>query len=143
MADTTILTLSAMDVTPYSARGLRQSFEPISAAPDLRRTINGVLNDLSLPQFKKYRTTINGDDQQPPAIDGIWPGLTVTVGCLFELAYKTVGGSPQRPVVAGSSRTEGDFTFYRPTLTCKITSYSVDEDEYGKAISWMLELEEV
>jgi hypothetical protein len=144
MADTSLLTLSGMDVTPYSARGLKQTLEPIDAAGNLRRTINGTLNDLSLVQFRKYRSTISGEDQQPPALEGVWQGVTVTVGCVAELAYLTgLAGAPHRTVVAGSSRVEGSFTFYRPQLDMRITAFQVERDEYGAVDSWSIDLEEI
>ena len=138
-----VLTLSGIGVPPYSARGASQTLEPIEAAQQLRRTINGALIDLSRPEFRKYRSTISCADQQPPAIDGVWPGQVVTVGCISELSYKTSGGTPARSIVPGSSRTEGDYTIYRPQLTMRVVSFSQDTDEYGATVSWSLELEEV
>jgi hypothetical protein len=46
-------------------------------------------------------------------------------------------------VVAGSSRTEAGFTFYRPQLTMLITDFNVNRDEWGNATSWTMNLEEV
>jgi hypothetical protein len=105
--------------------------------------VNGELRDISFPGFRKYTTTISGDDQLPPAIDGVWPGLEVEVHCLFELQYLTDGGSPARPVVPGSSRVEGSYTLYRPILTCRILNFSVSMDEYGAQNNWSMELEEI
>lgn len=140
---TTWLTLSFMDLPPYAARGLTQRIEPIDQSGFLVRDWNGNLLDLSNPNFQKYRTVINGGDQAPPAIDGIWPGLLVTIGCLQELSYKTgMAGAPHRTAVAGSSRTEGAFTFYRPQLSCRITAFDVEEDEWGAVVNWTLEAEE-
>ena len=140
---TDVLTLSGIGVPPYSVRGATQTLQPIEAAQQLRRTINGLLVDLSRAEFRKYRSTITCTDQQPPAIDGVWPGKVVTVGCISELSYKTAGGAAGRSVVSGSSRIEGDYTFYRPQLTMRIVSFSQDTDEYGASVSWSLELEEV
>jgi hypothetical protein len=67
----------------------------------------------------------------------------VTVDCVAELSYKTAVGSPDRPVVTDSSRTDGDWTFYRPQLTMRVTSYSTQTDEYGAAVGWQLDLEEI
>jgi hypothetical protein len=67
----------------------------------------------------------------------------VTVGCISELSYLTAGGSPARTPVTGSSRTEGAYTFYRPSLTMRVVTFSQDTDEYGAETSWSLELEEV
>ena len=138
-----VLTLSGIGVPPYAARGASQTLEPIEAARQLRRTINGDLIDLSRPEFRKYRSTISCADQQPPAVDGVWPGRVVTVGCISELSYRTSGGAPARPAVSGSTRTEGDYTLYRPSLTMRVVSFSQDTDEYGATVSWSLELEEV
>ena len=138
-----MLTLSGIGVPPYSARGASQTLEPIQASQQLRRTINGELIDISRAEFRKYRSTISCVDQQPPAIDGVWPGRVLTVGCISELSYLTAGGAPARPLVSGSSRTEGDYTFYRPSLTMRVVAFSQDTDEYGAAVSWSLQLEEV
>jgi hypothetical protein len=144
MPDTTLLTLSGIDIPPYSIRGATQTLEPIDAASNMRRTINGVLNDLGLTAFRKYRSEISCEDQQPPAIDGVWQGRSITVGCIIELSYKTgMAGAPHKPVVAGSSRVEGDFTFYRPELTMRVTGFEVETDEYGAVVSWSMELEEI
>ena len=137
------LTLSGIGVPPYSARGASQTLEPIQASQQLRRTVNGELIDISRPEFRKYRSRISCAEQQPPAVDGVWPGQVVTVGCISELSYLTAGGSPARTPVTGSSRTEGAYTFYRPSLTMRVVTFSQDTDEYGAETSWSLELEEV
>ena len=138
-----VLTLSGIGVPPYSARGASQTLEPIGSSQQLRRTINGELIDISRAEFRKYRSTISCVDQQPPAIDGVWPGRVLTVGCISELSYLTAGGAPARPLGSGSSRTEGDYTFYRPSLTMRVVAFSQDTDEYGAAVFWSLQLEEV
>lgn len=139
----TLLRLSGFGVPPYSARGLTQTYENITQASQNKRTVNGSLKDISFPGFHKYTSTVTGADQQPPALDGIWPGLEVTVDCLFELQYKTIGGTPARVVVEDSLRVEGLFTLYRPRLECRIVNFSVSTDEYGAAVSWSLALEEI
>ena len=142
MADETVLTLSGIGVPPYSARGLTQSLEPIDGAVQLRRTVNGALADLSYEPFRKYKSTISGQDQEPPAVDGVWPGQLVEVGCIAELCFPTSEGGPARTAVAGSERVEGDFSFYRPVLTMRVAGFSVSRDEYGAAVSWQMQLEE-
>ena len=109
----------------------------------MRRTINGELIDISRAEFRKYRSTISCADQQPPAVDGVWPGQVLMVGCISELSYRTAGSNPSRNMVAGSSRTEGHYTFYRPSLTMRVVSFSQDTHEYGAEVSWSLQLEEV
>ena len=138
-----VLTLSGIGVPPYSARGASQTLEPIGSSQQLRRTINGELIDISRAEFRKYRSTISCVDQQPPAIDGVWPGRVLTMGCISELSYLTAGGAPARPLGSGSARTEGDYTFYRPSLTMRVVAFSQDTDEYGAVVSWSLQLEEV
>ena len=141
MSDT-LLVLSGIGVPNYSARGLTQTLEPIEASANVRRTINGALKDLSFAQFRKYKSTISCQDQEPPAVDGVWPGHVVTVDSVAELSYPT-GGAPARTIVPGSSRTDGAFVFYRPQLEMLVTRFSVNRDEYGAAVQWQMDLEEV
>jgi hypothetical protein len=98
--------------------------------------------DISAPQFRKFRSTISCNDQNTPALDGIWPGQQLTIDCVATLSYKTLGGSPSRAIVPGSSYVEGAFTIYRPRLTMIVMNYAVQEDEYGAAVSRSLDLEE-
>jgi hypothetical protein len=139
----TLLSIQGIDLPPYATRSLTQTLEPIDQAKQTKRTVNGALKDVSAPQFQKYKSTITCTDQQDPGLDGVWPGLQVVVDCVSELSYKTATGSPERTAVSGSSRTDGDWTFYRPQLTMRVTGYSTQTDEYGAAVGWQLDLEEV
>jgi hypothetical protein len=139
----TVLTITGFGLTPYSARGIQQTLEPIPQASNMRRTVNGALVDVSAPEFRKYRSVISCDDMNVPAIDRVWPGQQVTVDCVTELSYATSGGSAGKTVVSGSSRTEGSFTFYRPRLTMRIVNFNQTIDETGAVLGWELELEEV
>ena len=143
MVALTLLALSGMGVPPYSARGLKQNYTPIAQAIQTKRTVNGILKDVSSAQFEKYASTITGSDQRPPACDGVWPGKLVTVDCLFEFCYKTAGGSPARTIVPDSSHVEGDYTFYRPRLDMMVVSYHCDTDEWAAGVDWSMQLEEV
>ena len=143
MPDTTELVISGIDIAPYSARGLTQTLEPIRQSQQLRRTVNGVLIDLADPLFKKYRTKISGKDMQPPAFNDRWPGLLVQISCAAELGYLTIGGTPGRTVVPGSSRVDGLFTFYRPQLVMRIVSFDMAQAEWNAETAWALEAEEV
>ena len=131
-----------MGIPPYSARGLSQTLTPVPASQQLRRTINGTLVDFSSAQFRKFQSTISGNDQQPPAVNAIWPGSELVVDCICEIAYESSTGGPDRQEVAGSIRYEGDFTFYRPQLTMKVVNFQINTDEYGAQIGWQLDLEE-
>ncbi len=135
--------ITSIGIPPYSARGISQTLEPISASSVLRRTVNGLLVDLSDSQFRKYSSTVSCSDQAPPAVASLWPGATLIVDCVVELAYKTIGGLPGRPVVSLSSRVEGDFTFFRPQLTMKFLGFTLSRDEYSHKNDWSFLLEEV
>lgn len=144
MANETVLVISGAGIPPYAARGLTQTLEPVAASVVPRRTVNGTLVNLAPSQFRKYRSIISCRDTLPPAVDGVWPGATITVDCVSELSYLTSGGSPGRTVVPGSSRTEGDHTFYRPRLTMMVVApWQAVTNEYGALVEWQLPLEEV
>lgn len=143
MSNSTLLEISEFGVPLYSSRGIRQTLEPIDAASYTRRSINGVLIDLSSEQFRKYRSTISCSDQNAPAIDALWPGQDVTVSCVAELCYKTAGGSASRTDVCGSSRVEAEFTYYRPILEMRIITVNQTHDEWGAVVSWEIGLEEI
>jgi len=132
----TVLVISTFGVPRYSARGLVQTLAPIATA--LQRTINGELQDVLAPQFRKFASSIIGTDQTPPANSGLWPGQLVTVDCIAELAYLTATGSAERAVVA--SRTEGEWTFFRPRLSMRIADWSTRTDEWGATVGWQLDL---
>lgn len=136
----TNLEISGDGISPYASRGLKQSWAWLSQATQVKRTINGVAVDLSLAQFRKIDTVITGTDQLPPK--AYLPGTEVTVKCLFEMSYKTSGGAAERTVVSGSSRTDGDFTFYRPELIMIVQTLNVDTDEYGAQVGWNMNLTE-
>lgn len=139
----TWLVLSVGGVPLYSARGLDQTLQPIDAAHVTRRTINGTLVDLSVDRFHKYASKISCADIEAPAMDKVFPGMQVTVDCVAELVYKTAGGTPSRTVVAGSARTVGAYTIYRPRLDMMIIGFNQSIAEYARTVSWELDLEEV
>lgn len=137
------LVISGLNLPPSSIRGATQTLEPIGSSELTRRTVNGTLIDISDSIFRKYKSTISCTDQAPPAFNNIWPGTQLTVKCIAELCYKTTGGSASKSVVSGSSRTDGDYTFYRPELTMMLLSFNYDTDEYGASVNWSMELEEI
>lgn len=140
----TVLRMVGVGVPPYSARGLKQTLEPIAQATQSKRTVNGALKDISFVGFQKYQSVISGTDQRPPNFDGRWPGLIVFVDCIAELSYTPdEGDSPQRTVVPGSSAVEGAHTTYRPRLEMMITGLTVNKDEYDATTDWSMTLEEV
>jgi len=135
-------------LTPYSARGLTQTYEPLASAGGsgaerwLRRDVNGVLRNLVDTRFHKYRSTITCSDGETPCLDDSWVGVTVGVWCAFEFSYPT-GGTPARPAVAGSTRTQGGITYYRPALNMMITDIKNSFREYSAVNDWSITLEEI
>jgi hypothetical protein len=143
MADT-LLQIIGMGVPLYSGRGVQQTLVPIEAAKVLRRSVNGQLIDLSLTQFRKYKTTIRCTDQYSPSLDSIWPGREVTIYCVVELVAPTSGFAAARPVVSGSQYDDGNgWTHYRPSLDVRITNYSTQNDEWPADVQWEIEAEEI
>lgn len=138
----TVLRMQGMGVPPYSARGLTQTLAPIDQAASYGRTVNGDLDDLSFSGFKKWKSNISGNDQKPPNVNGKWPGQIVTVDCITEISMDE-GATPDRTPVPGSLVTEGAHTTYRPRLTMMVTAFNISHDEYGRAISWSMDLEEI
>jgi len=137
---------AAPGVNPFSARGLTGRLAPIALAQGddkLARTVNGTLISLAAPQMRKYRLEVGGDDQAPPALDGVWVGMAVEVDAHVELAYLTAGGTPGRTPVTGSERVEGDYTYYRPHFAMLIVELQVERKEWDAAVSWSLVLEEI
>lgn len=142
----TILSISSFGNMLYQARGLSQSLEVIGEATQVERTINGTLIDLSNPAFRKYKSTITSpSDVSAPPLDGVWPGMEVTVECVNEISYLTSGGNGpfNRPEVSGSSYEQGAYTFYRPVLTMLVRTVELHMDEWKCVIGWSMELEEV
>jgi hypothetical protein len=138
----TALVISAIGLSPYSARGLSQTLEPAAIGVQTRRTVNGALVNLAPAQFAKYKSKVTGNDQAPPAIDGVFPGAAVTVDCVAELSFPT-GGVPDRPAVPGSVRIEGAFTYYRPRLEMLVTGFSAMTGEWDAQVGWTVDLEEI
>ncbi len=144
----TLLKISTIEgvplITKYSARGLTQTLDPIAESSQVELSINARPIDFSYEAFRLYQSEISCSDFESPAFDGIWPGMQVDVECCKELSYPTVAGFPARVVVAGSSRIEGDFTFYRPVMRFSIMSLSTgDFDEYECKYTWKMSLREV
>lgn len=134
-------------INPYSARGLRGTLRLIDAARGaglLVRTVNGGLIDISAPQMHKFRLEVAGTDQAPPAFDGFRLGVSCTVDSFVELGYKTgTPGAPNHAIVPGSSRVEGNYTYYRPRFTMMIVEWQTEREEWEANVPWSIILEEV
>jgi hypothetical protein len=131
---------------PYSARGLTQTLQPIFGSGNasgtlIRSDINGNLVDLTSLQFRKWELLVTCSDGTTPCLDGAWLGIVCSVECAAELAYPT-GGYQSRPAVAGSLRTEGMITYYRPALTMTVMRIENSFREYESVYNWSIRLEE-
>lgn len=133
-------------LTPYSARGATQTLDVILGGSALgsliQRDVNGNLMDMTAPQFRKYQSIITCRDSETPGLDEAWLGAKVTVACAVELAYP-VGGSPGRTPVSGSTRTQGNTTFYRPLLNCMVFDVKNSFDEYACRYNYTISVQEV
>jgi hypothetical protein len=137
---------AAPAVAPYSARLLRGTLIPIDAArgsDKLRRTVNGVLIDISAHQMRKYQLEASGNDDDPPALDGLWVGDQVLVDSHVELGFLTAGGAPAHAAVPGSVRFNGDFTFYCPQFQMRVVELQIEREEWAATVSWSIRLEEI
>lgn len=139
--DYTLLVMTTIGVPLYSARGLTQTLTPCpDTKPPPMRTINGEARFLGASQMRKYDSIITCTDMNAPPFSGLWPGDIVTVDCVYELSYKTAGGSPERVVV--STRTVGDFTLYRPRIEFMVVDFNQNFQEYQHDYAWQLTLTE-
>ena len=150
-ASMTLIRLVQTGLPPYSARGVTQSLRPIGGSAVLRRNINASLMDVSDPIFRKFESTISGDDVEPPAFEMVWPGALLTVHCSAMLSRvvstedsteDTTEGQFERPAVPGSIVIAGDFIRYRPILEMRVTGWDMAEDEWRRGVAWSLSLEE-
>jgi hypothetical protein len=133
-------------VDPFSARAMRGTLSPIDLAKGndkLARTVNGTLIDISAPQMRKYRLQVNGQDHNAPALDGLWVGISVVVNSHVEIGYLTSVGAPARMPVPGSTRTDGDFTYYCPQFEMRIVELQIERAEWEASVTWSLVMEEI
>jgi hypothetical protein len=138
---------TAVTLTPYSARGITQTLEPISGAGGqgsawLRRDVNGWMRSVADPRFRKYHSTVTCRDGESPCLDGAWLGEQCEVECACELSFPQ-GAIPQRSAVSGSPRAQGTITYYRPVLTMMVSKITSSFSEYPALYSWELGLEEI
>lgn len=126
----------------YSARGLMHDMSYIDGAMNQEYTVNAELVDLSLSRFRLLQLTISATDVRPPSLDACYPGRIVTVECANLFSYPTIGGTAGRTPVSGSEFTEGDFTFYRPTITAMIGKATGRFEEWEAGNAWSMAMRE-
>ena len=151
---------------PLSARGCIQQLMPIESGV-LRRTIDGRLIYAGPLSAHKYRSIIQCEDKASLALEGLWRGSRLRVGCIHRLGQKTSGSSVflERDPVEGSVfavtarqkavaiqeitgrkvllATDGEaFVSYCPWLDMRVVSFSLTTNEWGLNAGWRLVLEE-
>lgn len=163
----TELILSQGGLPPLSARGCIQELMPIESGV-LRRTIDGRLIYAGHSRTHKYRSIICCEDKAGLALEGLWRGSLLRVGCIQRLWQKAHGASVslERDPVEGSvfavtpgqerviiqemagrkivlENEGGVFVSYCPWLEMRVVTFSLTTNEWGLKAGWKLILEEV
>jgi hypothetical protein len=139
----TLLKITGVDFDESAVRGITETITLIAESKQLARTSNGGMIDVSEIGFKKFALSYSCDDINMPDFHGLFPGSEHTIDCITEWQFRTVGGTQTRPAVAGSSRVEGEFTYYRPVLVCVFVDRGFNRNEYDAAVGWSMAFEEV
>lgn len=171
MTEETKLKLGDLEIPAGAGRALTQTLGWLDNG-DLRRTINGILRDMTREQNRKFESQISGQDpaiMAMPAFAGIWKGSVLDVECISKLRQNVYPAALTatliRDPVAGSIRgltaagqwieptlvDDRDVTFssqilvieFRPSLSMMVVALSGNEDEYAAQEGWTIDLEEV
>lgn len=167
----TDLTLEVLEkgnsLPPFSARECTQTLTPIPQGA-LRRTINGILVSVGNGGHRKFQSTISCKDKASPALDGVWQGSRLKVGCLQSMTQTVPQGTQRIQLerdalslhlydgqgkvwtvseaenrwISTPSEFPGGFITYRPLLLMIVKNYHLETDEWGLSVGWVLELEE-
>lgn len=119
----TLLSINDIDFSPYAVRGITMTLEPIGQAAALARDCRGVLVDISVPQFRQYRISIECTDHEAPELTDVWPGMEVTITCVPGL---------------GVANTTGDVL----TIPAMVTGWNTSRDEWAAEVAWQLTAEQ-
>lgn len=120
----TLLSISGISIPDNAARACTMTIEPIEGQGQLRRDINGTLDDLSATQFRKHRATVTCTDFAPPDFTDVWEGSSHTV------TY-TEG-------IGVSSETDDTLV-----QEMRLIKWQVSRGDWSKDTSWSIELEQV
>lgn len=169
----TILTLGPIQFPAGADWGIRETLSWVDNG-EIVRTVNGKLVDYSRKTARKLEATISCSNAlTAPALEGIWRGSQITVGCVTRRHVSASGSATvtlDRPPVEGSVRAvdaagnelavvssvaagngvrltlagvPAGTVSYRPQLLMLVTAISIDVDEAGATTSWTLQLGEV
>ncbi len=119
MSDSTLLSITGITIPDYAIRGLTLDLQLVVADGGLRRTINGELIDLTAVQFRKYSATISCEDQDVPALTGIWQGQIVSITFIPGTGIGTA------------------------TLSMMVTNWTTSRAEWDSLTNWTIDLLEI
>jgi hypothetical protein len=119
----TLLAIDNIDFSQYAVRGITMTLAPIDQAAALARDCRGALADISVAQFRQYKTTITCTDHEAPQLTDVWPGMDITITCIPGL---------------GAANSAGDVMI----ILCKVTSWNSSRDEWAAEVAWQLEAEQ-
>ncbi len=167
MAETD-LTISRGGLPLWSARGCKQELTPIKNG-ELQRTVNGELVYTGDRSHHKYRSIVRCQDKSSIALDGIWQGCKIAVGCIQRIGQLIQGDKctlDRQPIessircvtVDGKAvairhinrceivlkhRVNEGYVSYRPILQMRVVDFGYSIDEWDVATGWYLALEEI
>ncbi|MDR2724447.1 MAG: hypothetical protein LBB25_04615 [Holosporaceae bacterium] len=169
MSETNLI-LGVAGLPPESARNCQQELSPIPNG-EFKKSINGDLLFLETNERKRYRSVISCKDTNSPVIEKLWVGSQLSVGCIQNLWQVLNPGERKirliRPAVADSvcvvnkigdavphtlmddeielqkTYAEPIFVCFRPWLSMRVVSFSLDTDEWGMSGGWKIILEEI
>ena len=93
--------------------------------------------------MRKYQLEISGEDQAPPAFDGLWVGMQVAVDAHVELAFLTAGGSPARRWFPAALRSRAITHIMHAHFQCASSISSSSARNMARPSTWSLTLEEI
>lgn len=149
----------------FSARNCIQELKPLIKSPILR-SINGNFIENTNDTNMKYISKITCNDEVPFALDGIYPGVDISVGCITPLIQKITSEKTKlsRDYVSGSiiaydtsndkvniKKIDGrhihlekssGYIKYRPWMKMKVVDFEVKTNEWDMKSFWVLKLEE-
>jgi len=117
MSAYTLLAIDGIDFSQYAVRGITMTLEPIDQAANVARDCRGGLADISVAQFRQYKTSITCTDHEAPELTDVWPGQDITITCIPGL---------------GASNSTGDVL----SIFAKVMKWNTSRDEWGAEVAW-------
>src|SRR5262249_14853622 len=119
----TLLAIDGIDFGDYAVRGITMTLTPIDQEKAFARDCLGILRDISVPQFRCFKTTITCTDNDAPELTNIYIGAVVTITCI-----PGISGSYDSPIV---------------TFAAMVTGWNTSRQEWDATVAWQLEAEQI